>query len=402
MVVFLLIATLKSLAQDPILQVLSSPLTDMEMAEVWARQQFLEENKFRSPLFRELDFRVRSNDTQANLDSYRLRLGLLNPMEMKANKKYETFLHEQQSFEVRKKVNDVLLRRYELLIDSYQLAELMQLKSTNIQQLREIQSALAATNMDISFILDLEYELSKQELALRDLQQQSHLLNQAFENMQSAVPASWKAFEFVSNEQILSMMESLEGAFHVAYESELLDVKEDETILKLKKAEAFSNIGFIQGSYEIDHGKNPQNYMGFQMGVAIPIFNKEKPDLQRRELDLVASKAQLEQLEKTTGQQSDFDKEVIVGLIAKSKLIEEKLAAMDQIRSVNANHMTDLKDLKKMADYHLFLHEKKINNQVEIVSRFIQKLYDDGQLSGAPYHNFLSSDLTEFTIVELR
>ena len=59
----------------------------------------LEDKPIRSPWFRELEIRLRSNDVNAYPEDYRLRLGFMNPFEQRGNKIYSKQLSSKNHAE---------------------------------------------------------------------------------------------------------------------------------------------------------------------------------------------------------------------------------------------------------------------------------------------------------------
>ena len=144
---------------------LSFPLTEDEMGVVLAREAYLSTHKFNSPWLRELDFRLRPNNEETAISDYRLRFGILNPWEIKANRDYYKLLLRQQTFERKKTINEVLERRYQLIIEGRYLMSALAINEANLTQLMKIkQLILEESPDDLRELLAMEEEITRQEI----------------------------------------------------------------------------------------------------------------------------------------------------------------------------------------------------------------------------------------------
>ena len=152
---------LSSKGQSEMVDILSYPLSDEEIGLVAAREDYLSDHQFNSPWLRELDFRIRPNNIETSLSEYRLRFGILNPAEIKANKSYYKLLLSQQQFERSRVVNNVLNRRYELILEGFYLQRSRKIDQENLEKLKEIKSLVLAQTADLDEVLKLEEAITK-------------------------------------------------------------------------------------------------------------------------------------------------------------------------------------------------------------------------------------------------
>ncbi|MFY0600591.1 MAG: hypothetical protein JXR03_13045 [Cyclobacteriaceae bacterium] len=386
-------------AQVSVEDVLSKPLSEEEMTQVLAREDYLNSHKFNSPWLRELDFRARSNDREIALEDYRLRLSFLNPLEILANRDYRKVLQSQQNFERKKTIDKVLLRRYELLIETNYVLKSLTIQNNYLEALKEIKSIMVSEQFDFSDLVDMEQEITKVELFIANLEQKRAVLEQIFSESGFSGLPDCNDFRWITSAQIKTLLGgSSNDTISLLQISELQKIEKEETILRIKKAEAFSNIGFIQAEYDTERGKAFDDHVGFQVGVTIPVFNSNKPDLQRRELELIEEKADYKVLVAEERQQKNIDELRIKDLLSQSELIDEKKEELGEIRElINAGN-NGFKAYRKLAEYDLFLEEKDLTFDSDIYMKYVMHLHKQGTLSDEPYINALSSEMSSFDL----
>ncbi len=401
--VILLFSTLSGLlsAQNSIESVLSYRLSEQEMTEVLAREDFLKTHKFNSPWLRELDFRVRSNDSEIGLEDYRLRFTLINPLEIDRNRDYRKLLLSQQVFERKKTINNVMLRRYEILLESYYLDQSRSIKENYLTNIKEIRAILMAEAFDLGDVVDLEQEITKIEFQLADIDQKASVIKRLIQAYELSDLPDWSEYSLIEISQISYMIENdLKDSVTMRMISQSQKIDHTTSIVAIKKAEAFSNIGYIQAEYDTERGKVLDDHVGFQIGISVPIFNSNKPDLQRRELELIEDMADMKQTVAIEQEQTDLEVLRIKDLISQSQMIQDKTAALNELKSMMNKTSNGLSSYKKIADYDLFLSEKASSTYADICMRYIRLLHTYGRLADEPYVNFISSALNSFEIKE--
>ncbi|MFT6866582.1 MAG: hypothetical protein ACJA08_001413 [Cyclobacteriaceae bacterium] len=387
------------IAQNDVERLLSYPLSDREMSEVLAREEFLNTHKFNSPWLRDLDFRIRSNDKEVGLEDYRLRFTLLNPVEMDRNRDYRKLLLSQQSFERKKTINDVMLRRYELLIESHFLEQNFKIKEKYLLNLKDIRSIVMAELFDLGDVVNLEQEMTRIEFQLADLKQKSDIIGRLLSSYELENFPDWSQFPIISIQQISFMLKNnMNDSVSMRVIAKNQKLEESSSIMAIKKAESFSNIGYFQAEYDKERGNVWDEHVGFQIGITIPIFNSNKPDLQRRELELLEDAVDLNQTISVEKEQNDLEVVRINDLISQGDLIKEKINSLNDLKKLINETDSDINGFKRIADYDLFLNEKQISTFSDIRMRFVKLLHTYGRLADQPYTNFLSNDLTTFDI----
>ncbi|WP_258103270.1 hypothetical protein [Marinoscillum sp. MHG1-6] len=386
-------------AQSTVSQVLSYPVSETEMMEVMAYEEFLDNHKFNSPWLREMDFRVRSNDTELGLEDYRLRFGLINPLEIMANRDYRKLLQSQQTFQRKRTINDVLLRRYEILLESYFLSKSDQHLRGYLAILEQVQDIVMTEGQDLSDLIDIQYELVKTEMEQIELRQKKEILQAALAEYGQDSMIAWDDYSIVGIAQVVLQIESLEDTERsMQLVAEFNKLEEERSILQIKKAEAFSNIGFIQAEYDSERGNAIDEHAGFQVGFNLPVFGKDRPDLQRRELELVEQEAEYEMEKQEEEQQSELAVSQIRNLNRQYEMLETRQVAFSELQGVVSRNGSNVKGYLRMAEFELFLASKSLAVEADILMKYIRYLSRYGKLSDLPYRNYLSSLPEEFEL----
>ncbi|MEP4533007.1 MAG: hypothetical protein ABJ004_07970 [Cyclobacteriaceae bacterium] len=398
-VFLLLVGSFYASAQLKVSDVLSKPVSEDEMIQVLAREDYLATHKFNSPWLREVDIRARSNDREVGLEDYRVRFSLINPLEIKANRDYRKLILSQQSLERRKSINEILYSRYELIVESYYIQSALSSTKNYIKSLQEIEKISMSEIMDIGDVIDIEQEITKQQILVSNLQMKQNVLAQAFEYSQIASTPDFQDFDWITVDQILNIIHREQETPSLELLSEQAKLEQEESIMTIKKAEAFSNIGFIQAEYDIERGGDIDDHLGFQIGVSVPIFNSDKPDLQRRELELIEERAEYKEFEKAEQREDTYEALRLEELASQVRLIQSKEGQLANLKRTIAAGEAGLSEYKKLAEYEYYLRSKLNESQMQLRYRFLQALKKSGDLDTQPYTNYLSQSLTQFDLI---
>lgn len=380
-------------SQGSMEEYLGSPVTDVDYKTLQMQQEFLSTHKFNSPWLRELDFRMRAKGLEPDIDEYRMRLGLLNPLEIKANKTYNDLINQQHQLKNRTVINDLLLRRYQVLIEHYFISKRNQLL-TDYQAKLEVQRQLVLElEGSVRELIQIEEQMTKLELENLSVQQMLNLLN---ENIaRSAGIPDWSDHQIPSKESIMQTInQSADGELLVSEAEQ--DLKVREQLLRLEKAEAFSNIGFIQGEYDLDQGDNPRDHMGMQLGIQVPIFNVDRPKIQREELSLLDERAEAENAQTELSFRKSNQLINLQGIQAQLEWISQKQESIKKYEQLSEEISGDLETLIELADYQFYLDQKHLELQSDLLMHYIKYLHLAGRLSEMPYQNYLSAFQDEF------
>jgi len=379
--------------------VLSFPLTDDEMGVVLARENYLATHKFNSPWLRELDFRIRPNNEETSISDYRLRFGILNPREIKANRDYYKVLIHQQAFERKKSINSVLQRRYQLIIEGHYLLRAVEINEENLAQLLNVRTLLLNESPEgLRELLATEEEITKQELTINNLRRKMTELLPAYQLLGMEDLSTFSAETWLTKEQAEEVISRKAGGETLTLLSDQQELEREASLLEINKAEAFSNLGFIQTEYDGERGDTRDEHIRFQVGIQIPIFNTDRPDNQRRELELIEEQAEYASAARDEHQLRQTQAQTLVDFLKDWALLHEKTAQLETYRKVLDETGGNLKQLDQLREYTYFLEMKTLTTRMDIYLRYIDFLAESGTLAEQPYLNYLTETLTSFEL----
>ncbi len=388
-----------ALAQVSMRDLLSYPLSDNEMGVVLSREEYLATHKFNSPWLRELDFRIRPNDLETSLSDYRLRFGILNPKEMKANRDYYKLLLRQQTFERKQTINSVLQRRYQLIIEGHYLMRSKEINEQNLAQLEKTKTLmLEEPSGDLRDLLAIEEEITKQELTINSIQRGINQMLPAYQQLGTDQLSSFPAANWITKNQLQEVIEQNSDSETLRLISDQQQLEREASILEVNKAEAFSNLGFIQTEYDAEGGGFSNEQIRFQLGIQIPIFNTDRPDNQRRELELVEEKAEYASKALSEQEQRTTQALTLVDFLKDWELLEGKALQLEEYQKIFDDAGGNLKQFDQLREYTYFLEMETLQVQVDIYMRYINFLAESGELAEQPYLNYLSDTLDSFEL----
>lgn len=385
---------------------LSNSVSDTELQFFKERQEFVNENGFKSPILREVEFRARVRTFEEGFGDYRLRFSPLNPFERTANKNYRNELNEQLSISYLLNLEEVLLGRYELMIQHWQLTENLSLVNQNISFTDNILELLKSqpsngTIKDFirtdkaNFKSSLEYEtILLERAALEEQIRQTYAFGDDIR---------WDANELIPVSVIKAWLDQhdvMDATNNLAIRNEQQKEAVAAAEYKIKQQESFSNIGYVQAEYREDEDNNFGQNLGMQIGLSLPIINPDKPDLQRRKLEMLedSQEAALEKHNLEIYINQLYAK--LSALIKQYEMVETKLANYNE-NSFTSESNTDAMDiLIELQEFRTELSLKKIDLNASVYKLYINLLSINSQLSTPPYQNYLSRNQTSFELEE--
>ncbi len=384
---------------------LSDARNDVRLYENKIKSEFLEEKRYRSPILHRVEFRARTNDFNITQDDFRLRFNPTNPWEISANKKYYSLEKNSLIIDYQYALNKAIYKRYNQLISFFQLSDEIQYKKKEIilqqDQLKILEAALNNSDFDITEYIKEKENLLNLSLDLNDLnhtkQKVEHEIKSSFNysgNIEDNVNIQLISYEQIKNiVELKSVISDTVNNIHI--ENLNRQITLDEQRIVIEKAEGRRNIGYIQAEYDRLRGDDFDNHFGVQIGVRIPLTNADKPDLNRRKLNLMEDKADVVREKTTLDVQCELLKldleflfnqyQLIIGEISNDKL----LVLLNQNQNIKPEDLLEAqKSILKIKKY-----EKLI--QWDIYKSFIDYLYYSGKLIDIPLKNYLSEGLEE-------
>jgi len=406
---FILIALhISALAQEGFTMegYLKTAYMDQSLERYHAQIDFLDNNNFNTPWLNRVEVRIGSEDANISLNEYRLRLSAANPAEVRANKIYHQKQLNSLNSDYEIAINDALKNRYQLLIEHYYYSGLHQIYEQNSNLFSELIrniNPLGNQNFDAEDIIDIESDVSdllikKEEIEL-EISEIGYLMSL---DLPSANHITWDSLAVVDAQTIKEYIESESDGENNEYNIYIKESEDDlvlnEQLLKINKAEARSNIGYLQGNFDTERGDNIEEHLGFQVGVRIPIVNPDKADINRDRFELIEDQKEVDETKSLIQRRTDVLLIRLHHLFDQYDLVTERISRSNQIIVNGSSKGPDIFNIIKKAKYQMDLHEKQFDIQKDIYEAFIDYLDIRGELVKKPVVNYLSVDLT--TLVE--
>ena len=384
---------------------LSDARNDVRLYENKIKSEFLEEKRYRSPIIHRVEFRARTNDFNITQDDYRLRFNPTNPWEISANKKYYALEKNSLIIDYQYALNKAIYKRYNQIISFFQISDEIQYKEKEIilqqDQLKVLEATLGNSDFDIAEYIKEKENLLNLSLDLNDL---LHTKEKVELEIKSSFRFSGNieydvTSQFISYEQIKSIVEIKsvisDTVNNIHIENLNRQITLDEQRIVIEKAEGRRNIGYIQAEYDRFRGDDFDNHFGVQVGVRIPLTNADKPDLNRRKLNVMEDKADVVREKTALEIQCDLLKLDLEFLFSQYELISREISNDNLLILLNQNQNIKPEDLleAQISILKMKKYEKLI--QWDVYKSFIDYLYYSGKLIDIPLKNYLSESLEE-------
>lgn len=350
------------------------------------------------PWVNALEFRTRNNELLYNRQQYALRLDIENPLKVIQNKRY--FETQQQLSNLKREhaIKNELTKRYLMLI---QLMEIksnfsIRIKGDSLAQrlFDAIRSKVGLPGFDGSDLIDAKLDIISRQADLREAEfdfsdlelritRLSGLTGGEIKDLGVHLQPSQISLVFDSIRQGLNLVEVMEKAKAVELAAR-----------KMAVDKASYTMGWVQGMYvpyKREEGERPS---GLALGLTIPIFNKNKDDQARDQLEVLEKEAELEQLKFDVGEQWVSRKESLRHLLEQYRSVSKQLETLKN---------ADFKALSITADYdpvpgiklnlELIKFDLLLNKIRYSVMREWIHLLDESDIIGQfPLRNYLSSN----------
>jgi hypothetical protein len=396
LVALILFSGFSALAQINVEDYLSAPFQSAEITGLAEQLDFINNESFRSPLFREMELRIRSKTFDIDPDDVRLRLGFINPMERRANKNYESTQTEYLEIKYAYEANLILANRYKQLIKHFHLTEYDALLTAEVNQLLAAYEQIQQQKASFKEWAETDERILKKELEREDvnssIEMTEHLIGEIL-GVEDAV--HWDNFEVISVARMQDVLLPDTVLLPKKVELALKSYELEQKAYLIEKAESHSNIGYIQAEYDLQNEEAFKDGLGFQLGVSIPLFNPDKPKLQREKLDLLEQEYKVQEVKDENSLDKYKLNEKFRRNIRSYLLLTERL---DKLEALSKNiTYDDMEDFLAMINYHGNLRALKQESYLDCLNTYIDILALSGRLSEAPYINYLSNALSPFS-----
>lgn len=391
-IILLLLSAIQVTAQFSVEEYLSSPFQESEITGLEKQLEYINSNSFRSPLFRELEVRIGTEDIVSSLSDVRLRLGFLNPLEQKANRQYKDTRTEYLKIKYSYQLNLLFANRYKQLIKHHYLTKYSQLLSSEIMQLSVAFEQMQNSSISIKEWVKTDERILEKQLERKNINTnieiQEYIFNEV-NNFHDTV--NWDNFDFISvnkmQELVFSNNTFSPEVLRLAKQS--LEVEKAE--YKIDEAEAFGNIGFIQANYDMDNNNSINENLGLQLGVTIPLFNPDKPKLQRKKLSLIKEEYEVNRISQETSLENVTLDKIFVTYIRNYKQVSNRLKELELLGE-NISY-EDTEEFTALITYISNLKILKFELYNNCLNTYIDILALSGKLTEEPYLNYISEDV---------
>jgi hypothetical protein len=405
LLVLILLSNGVARSQFSLNEFLSDARNDVRLYENKIKSEFLEQKAYRSPIIHRVEFRARTNDFNITQDDYRLRFNPTNPAEIRANKKYYSLERNSLIIDYQYALNKAIFKRYHQIISFFQLSDEIAYKKKEIilqqDQLTILEAALGNSDFDITEYIKEKENLLNLSLELNDLfhnkDKFEHEIKSTFAfsgNIESNTNSQFISYEQIKNiVELKSVISDTVNNIHI--ENLNRQITLDEQRIVIEKAEGRRNIGYIQAEYDRFRGDDFDNHFGVQVGVRIPLTNADKPDLNRRKLNVMEDKADVVREKTALDVQCELLKLDLEFLFSQNRLITGEISNDNLLILLNQNQNIKPEDLLEAQKSILKMKKYEKLIQWDIYKSFIDYLYYSGKLIDVPLKNYLSENLEE-------
>lgn len=386
---------------------LSTSRSDLSLNPSQSKLDFLKENNFNGPWISRVEFRTRSNDANISPEDFRLRFTPANPAELKANKRYYSKQIELLNLEHQEELNNALKQRYLLMVNHLfefdKVAYLEKQLDINRQLIALMNKGTGTYEIDLGDLIDTESNELDLNLSIKnseiEMTEIVYLMKEVYD-FNGGI--KWDEEELIEVQDILNLFEEFKA--HPTGQHIYLTKIDQKNILaaekfNIEKSETMRNIGYFQAEYDVDRGNETSEHFGYQIGIRIPIVNPDKPDLNRRKLDLMDDEAVLAE------KKDDYKREMELAVLRMEHYAGQYHEINDKLNAYGKQNFLGLQspgktmkisDLIKLNEFHVDLMAMKNLVQKKIYITYLNYLDLNGKLSEAPLRNYLSKDMTAF------
>lgn len=384
---------------------LRTAATDQSLEKYYAQLDFLRNNNYTPDFLNRVELRIGTEQADISLDRYRLRISPSNPMEIRANKRYHSRHLEYVNAEYEVALNQALLNRYNIIIEHHYYSRLSRLLKEQQNVMTEFLQLIGASSLariDMDDIINIESSMSDFEIELSEIAMERDEMEYYIKLDLPAIEGIlWDDLNMVSIDGVKDYMdreEAIESDQNI-YIAEAQQYKLlQEQMFKVNKAEARSNIGYLQANYHSDQGETFNEHLGMQVGVRVPIVNPDKADLARNRFKLIESEKEIASTKTLVKQQSELLAIKLAHLLDQHSLLQSRIEKAGKMEIVTpADKNIEAIQLVKLQNYQSGLHEKQLTVARDIYLTFIEYLSIKGTLAERPLRNYLSATYKTFS-----
>lgn len=372
----------------PLLDLVVSGIEEVPQVRAASDQvSWFRKNRYGAAFVDEMDVRIgRITDERNELG---IRIRPTNPFLFAAGINLGASLEEAARLSLQKAKEEALYERYtswfELWRRSALLREIARSRRWRNEWTKSTESLIGGGDFDPEELLDIEIE--KIDLQSDELEQRDKLLIELRFFLEMTRPSDTiedsvvvrlmeSGFPPVSGQKVLQLIDTLHHAnlSSTALQEARLDI--EQTRLKITMEKMDWDIGFVQPEWETDR----DDQFSLRVGIGIPLFRKNRMQMQNRQLDLLEDNWTLIKAE--TDWKQEMEKSY-----GNLKSLAERLNSLDSLSSRLANlqkgiSLLEGRESKETLLKWLKAEEKLQNRKLEVQFLLLTEYLDFLLLNG--------------------
>lgn len=389
----------RSLAQQTVSDYLLTAFEDPNIGQYDSRISFLRPRNYRFPILEEVEVRM-GNDEQTYEDlQYALRVRPGNPWRIRRNNAFFNATRKELQLQKKLEYKENMINRYELALEYFYNRELADHIQETMSLLNQ-RASIMEENIQSELFDARDYSEAKLEQVenIEKLDEAVVELNQVMLEIKIILRADaldWDAFKLIDMATIEEVAEDVASESELSTELDLIAQQIEVARREVRVEKADFDIGFAQLEY-YPFTNRDANY-GFSVGVTLPIFRDNKPQIAERKMDEMELKGEYvaEQFQDSVNKIRDY--EHLKNLIAHHDLILEKKEELNlsvMTENLAASEDFDPMTVLDLREGILKLDEVILKSRYRVLSQFIDFLYTYDVLTKTPLKNYLSKDLS--------
>ena len=332
----LFISCITGYAQITIGQFFQSTERAAEIQTFTSQLEYLSTKPYRLAPIQKLEFRTKSNQLDPARQDYALRINPANPWEVRNSNNYFKEFQTALLFEKEMIFKEALIERYTMVGEILYLIALKKLRDEK-RQLTDTQVAILEKQRGSSFFdakdfLELKVDQMTNMVELEEVQyeidNQAKRIAMKHSGSESA-SVNWESESIISVTRLEQVADSLLldelPSSALAYREQKIRVATAE--YKLEKSNI--GLGYIQTQYQQFRTEQDREPWNIAIGVTIPLFNPNKGDMAKKQLDVIESQQELneEKMERQAKTKRLYEK--LKGELTRHRELEKKIGDLN-------------------------------------------------------------------------
>ncbi|WP_421773886.1 hypothetical protein [Gracilimonas sp.] len=385
-------------AQQTVSDFLLTAFESRNTAHFDAQKAFLKPGNYRYPILEEVELRMGNDELTYEDLQYALRVRPGNPWRIRRNNAFFNATRKEIELRKRREYKENLMLRYELALEYFYNRKL----TAQVEESLDIISRKAnimEENLQSELFDGKDYSEAKldQVEAIENLEETLVELNRVQAEIELILDIgdlNWVDFPLIEVETVAELAVEIVTQSNPSVELDLISQQAEVARQEGRVEKADFDIGYAQVEY-FPFTNRKSNY-GFSVGVTLPIFNDNKPQIAERKLDELELEGELEFEQYRDSINKTREYEHLNNLIGQHRLIIKKVEELNL--KVMQNNLANSEDFDPLTILDLQegiakLDEVILKSRFRVLSQFVDFLYTYDALTKSPLTNYLSEDL---------